>query len=305
MSPCRLVTFGVILDDLVFPDGRTAMGVLGGGGPQTAFGMRLPALAGWSDVSVGLVAGVGRDLPDSARAWMESAGIDLTGIQVSDLPTPRAWQLMEADGRRTQVWRVKSDVIGAQLRRTLDRIPTNYRLAQGFHLGVHPDEPDLEFIKHLRETGSPTISLELFKPAERLPSDVSLRSLCSVADIFSPNLLEARSLVGEGAPDEIARRLSDAGARIVALRMGADGSLVHDGAQLYHVPAVRTTVVDPTGAGNAYCGGFLAGYVLTGNALTAARYGAVAASFMVEQVGLPPINDRLREEANRRRTFDI
>jgi len=98
----------------------------------------------------------------------------------------------------------------------------------------------------------------------------------------------------------MARRLSDAGARIVALRMGAHGSLVHDGAQLYHVPTVRTTVVDPTGAGNAYCGGFLAGYIQTGDVLTAARYGAIAASFLVEQVGLPSVHERLRIEANKR-----
>ena len=64
----RLVAFGIILDDIVFPDGHTAMGTLGGGGPQTAFGMRLPALAGWIEqCQVGLVAGVGHDLSQSAR----------------------------------------------------------------------------------------------------------------------------------------------------------------------------------------------------------------------------------------------
>src|SRR5512136_230160 len=108
-----LVAFGIVIDDLVFPDGRTVMGVLGGGGPQTAFGMRLPALVGWTaTTTTGLVAGVGRDLPGEARAWLESAGIDLAGVQATDLPTPCAWQLMEADGRRTQVWRVTREVVG-------------------------------------------------------------------------------------------------------------------------------------------------------------------------------------------------
>ena len=71
-----LVAFGIILDDLVFPDGHTVTGTLGGGGPQTAFGMRLPALAGWTEESgdVGLVAGIGRDLPDSARVWLDCNG---------------------------------------------------------------------------------------------------------------------------------------------------------------------------------------------------------------------------------------
>ncbi len=307
-----LVAFGIIIDDLVFPDGHTAMGVLGGGGPQAAFGMRLPALAGWSDraTSVGLVAGVGRDLPDSASEWLESAGIDRTGVHLTDLPTPRAWQVLEADGRRTQIWRTKERVVGARLGRTLDHVPSRYHTAQGFHMGIHPQEPDLDFIRQLRalapsnrpmsDLRPSTISLELFKPADRPLTDAALRRLCSAADIFSPNLIEARSLVGNGSPDELARRLTDAGARITTLRMGADGSLVYDGIRLQRVPSVQTTVVDTTGAGNAYCGGFLAGYVQTGDVLTAARYGTVGASFLVEQVGLPPINDRLGRRANQR-----
>lgn len=306
-----LVAFGIILDDLVFPDGRTVMGVLGGGGPQTAFGMRLPALAGWTETAnVGLVAGVGHDLPGEARAWLESAGIDLAGVQATDLPTPRAWQLMEADGRRAQVWRVAGEVVGAQLARSLDRVPSGYRAAMGFHLGIHPDSPSLEFAHQLRTLPSfhraasglqfPTMSLELFKPADRPPGDAALRRLCSAADIFSPNRVEAHSLVGPAAPEELVRRLADAGARIVALRMGAEGSLVYDGAHIYHVPAIPVAVVDPTGAGNAYCGAFLARVVQTGDVLTAARWGAVAASFLIEQIGLPPINERLRTEANER-----
>ncbi len=307
---CHLVSFGIILDDLVFPDGRTAMGTLGGGGPQTAFGMRLPALAGWTEQGqVGLVAGVGDDLPPSARKWLESAGIDRTGVRETALPTPRAWQLLEADGRRTQVWRVQARVVGAQLGRSLEHIPASYRQARGFHLGIHPEAPDLEFIRQLRNLEPPTadgrpplVSLEPFKPADQPPTDTALRQLCSAADILSPNLTEARSLVGQAAPDELARRLGDAGARIVTLRMGAEGSLVRakeEGIAI-HMPAVPATVVDPTGAGNAYGGGFLAGYIQTGDLTTAARYAAIAASFLVEQVGLPPINDRLRDEANRR-----
>ena len=306
-----LVAFGIVLDDLVFPDGRTVMGVLGGGGPQTAFGMRLPALAGWTAAAnVGLVAGVGRDLPSGARAWLESAGIDLAGVSATHQPTPRAWQLMEADGRRTQVWRVAREVAGAQLAHSLDRVPSGYRAASGFHLGIHPDDPNLEFVRQLRALPShrgaasslryPVVSLEPFKPADHPPGDAALRRLCSAADIFSPNRVEAQSLVGRAAPEELARRLAEAGARIVALRLGAEGSLVYDGAHLYHVPAIPAAAIDPTGAGNAYCGGFLAGYIQTGDALTAAQWGTVAASFMVEQIGLPPINERLRTEANLR-----
>ena len=60
----NFITFSLIIDDIVFPDGQTAMGVLGGGGPQSAFGMKL-----WAD-RVGLVSGVGADLPPAALAFL-------------------------------------------------------------------------------------------------------------------------------------------------------------------------------------------------------------------------------------------
>jgi hypothetical protein len=227
--------------------------------------------------------------------------------------------MLERDGRRTQVWQVQGNVIGAQLGWTLDRVPASYRQAKGFHLGIHPDEPDIDFIDQLRHLplpgggrpgGGPILSLEPFKPADRPLSDAALRQLCTAADIFSPNIVEAQSLVGSGSPDELVRRLTDAGTSIVTLRMGPEGSLVYarSGAShlksakhlAVHVPAVPTNVIDPTGAGNAYCGGFLVGYILTGDVLTAARYGAVAASFLVEQVGLPEINEQLRTQAELR-----
>ncbi len=241
------------------------------------------------------------------RGWLRLC-IDLAGVRETELPTPRAWQMLESDGRRTQVWRVEGRVISAQLGRTLDHIPESYRQAKGFHLGIHPDEPDLDFIDQLRSMAGtgipayrPVISLEPFKPADRPPTDAALRQLCTAADIFSPNIAEAQSLVGGGTPDELVRRLADAGTSIVALRMGPEGSLVYSpNVPQIFVPAVPTDVIDPTGAGNAYCGGFLAGYVQTGDVLTAARYGAVAASFLVEQVGLPEINEQLRTQAELR-----
>lgn len=289
------VTFGLIIDDIVFPDGQTVMGILGGGGPQTAFGLKL-----WAG-QVGLVGGVGSDLPLAALAWLEASGIDTEGLRHStQWPTPRAWQILEADGRRTQVWRIPGPAIGAQLGRRMEHLPPNYRRARGFHLGVHPEEPDLNFINALRHTGA-DVSIEPFRPSLRPLSKLELRALVSAGQIFSPNEAEAESLVGPGEPLELIRRLAEAGAEIVALRQGEKGATVHRAAsgETWHIPAFETSVVDPTGAGNAFCGGFLAGWVQTGDLRLAGLYGVVAASFLVEQVGLPPAGPR-NEEAKRR-----
>jgi sugar/nucleoside kinase (ribokinase family) len=292
------ITFSLIIDDIVFPDGRTVMGILGGGGPQTAFGLRL-----WAE-RVGLCAGVGADFPPAAASWLAQIGIDTAGLRRSaQWPTIRAWQVLEADGRRTQVWRVPGPAIGAQLGRGVDKLPPAYRQARAFHLGVHPESPDLDFIRDLRAQGA-MVSVEPFRGPTRPLSGAELRALVSAGDVFSPNEAEARQLVGEGDALTLAYRLAEAGAAVVALRLGDAGALVQrrDTGETWRIPAAAVPVIDPTGAGNAFCGGFLAGWVQSGDIRLAGLYGVVAASFLVEQVGLPPAASihAFRVEAQRR-----
>ena len=116
------------------------------------------------------------------------------------------------------------------------------------------------------------------------------RAALPLVDIVSPNSLEARLIYGLDDPADLARAMLDDGARVVALRLGADGSLAARADQpgLIHLPAVTVAeIVDQTGAGNAYCGGFLAGWLATGgDLLAAACYGGTAASFALEVTGV-------------------
>lgn len=292
-SAIDYVSYSVILDDLVFPDGRTAMAVLGGSGPQTAFGMKLFA------ERVGLCGAAGHDFPADAQGWLDGMGIDCAGlVRYPHQPSLRAWQITEWDGRRIQVWRSLPHEIGEQLPLRLANIPASYRRARGFFYGVHPENPNLSVAHRLREAGM-VVGLEVFRHSDRVLSDADLRALASAAQILSPNQWEAETMLGVTEPEAQVRALADAGAELVALRMGAEGSLLFHKAtsQLVHLPAVPTTVVDPTGAGNAYCGGLMVGWVETGDLRLAGLYGAVAASFLVEQVGLPPLGRDYRAEA--------
>jgi sugar/nucleoside kinase (ribokinase family) len=64
-----------------------------------------------------------------------------------------------------------------------------------------------------------------------------------------------------------------------------EGSMLHEGNFARHVPAVPVTLVDPTGAGDAYRAGFLTAYARGYPPLTCCRIGTVCASFVVEKVG--------------------
>jgi ribokinase len=126
--------------------------------------------------------------------------------------------------------------------------------------------------------------------------------LLSLITVFLPSRQEARLLFGRDAPEDAARAFVAAGARVAVVKLGAEGSLVCEMGRsaVQHVPAVTVPVVDPTGAGDAFCGAFGVIYARSKDVLQAALYASVAASFVVERHGatsaLPP--DRL--EAQRR-----
>lgn len=280
----ELLAFGIIIDDIVFPEGYTRMGVLGGGGPQTAWGM---AAACGSGETVGLAAGVGADLEDTSLAPLRRAGINLDGVRTTEHPTPRAWQVVEFDGQRTQVWRVPPETLGAQLGRRWDVLPEHYQSARAAHWGIHPSENNwIAFAQELRARGM-RISIEPFRPPAEPLDDAALREMLAPCTVFSPNWHEAQRITGKTTYRAVLDRFREGGARILALRRGADGADVWnlESGEGVRVPAVQTEVVDVVGAGNAFCGALLAR--LDDGLAEAAIHASAAASYLVEQVGIP------------------
>ena len=128
---------------------RSSMGRLGGGGPQTLWGFQLQR---GQAARVGLAAGVGADLPADCRRWLEQNSIDTTGLVVHEgSSTPRAWQILEEDGRRHEIWRTPlTEQLVRMLRPPLPDLPPAYRLAGSYHVGVHPQDPSLPLLRELR-----------------------------------------------------------------------------------------------------------------------------------------------------------
>ena len=76
------------------------------------------------------------------------------------------------------------------------------------------------------------------------------------------------------------------GPKAVITTIGAKGSIIETRREAIHVkPAKPKNVSDPTGAGDAYRGGFLAGYLRGFDLLTCGQMGAVAAVYTVEKYG--------------------
>ncbi len=277
MTPTDYLAIGsIIIDDIVYPDGRASMGVLGGGGCHAAYGI---ALAGQRPGLVGLV---GEDLPPDIRARLD-ADFDTTGLTSTHHPQIRGWQIFEWNGVRNEIFRV--DVIEPFMVHPLADDPgIPFQAVRGLTL-----LREARFVESWRRR-FPDAAL-LWEPTRAFMLKADREAFLNGiphADIVSPNLHEAATMTGIDDALEIVRRLLEDGVKTAALRMGDRGSLVakQGDSQAHLIPAVALDVVaDQTGAGNTYCGGFLVGYVQTGDVVEAGCYGAAAASFALEHVG--------------------
>lgn len=277
-QPAYVCVGGIIIDDIVLPDGETRMAVLGGGATHAAAGMLI-----WGQ-RAGLVACAGFDLPKAARQRLER-DFDLRGVSWLDIPQARAWQLFEWDGRRTEIPRV--EIMDPFLAGALpDQVPAAYQAARGVHLLSNAASlPDwrAQFPE----------AILLWEPIQTFmtpTNSAAFRAALPQIDIVSPNWLEARQVYGHNSPEKLVQMMLDDGAPVAALRMGNTGSLVgqQGRAELLAVPPVPVpAIIDQTGAGNSYCGGFLVGWLEQGGDLVAATcYAAVAASFALEVTGV-------------------
>jgi 2-dehydro-3-deoxygluconokinase len=98
------------------------------------------------------------------------------------------------------------------------------------------------------------------------------------ADIALPSLDDATQLTGRSAPDAILDFYLALGARVVALKLGKDGSVVATPERRERVAPFRVSAVDATGAGDAFDGAFLAEYLRQSDPFAAARFANVAAA---------------------------
>lgn len=131
----------------------------------------------------------------------------------------------------------------------------------------------------------------IFNPAPAERFDDALYGLC---DYVTPNESEAALLTGiEVKKVDDARKAGDAflakGAGTALITLGEAGALLHSRSHSVLVPAFKAgPVVETTGAGDAFNGGFAAALAEGASPLEAARFGAAVAGISVTRAGTAP-----------------
>ncbi|HET9314080.1 MAG TPA: carbohydrate kinase family protein [Vicinamibacteria bacterium] len=275
MTPDLVVLGNLLVDDIVFTDGRTRMGEAGG---ATLYGAATATL--W-EARVGIASLRGPEYPQRVLDALAERGADLSGV--TTLPANlRTWLLYEG-GRRRLVHHLDSPS-HTQASPVPDGIPSAWRSARAFHLAPMPLPVQHELVGSL--SGGPgLVSLDPHDPIETRSLD-AWRPVLDRTDVLWLGR-EELELGREDDPLPTLRALAGGRLRSILWKRGPRGGWLYDvGADRLEAWTPRTTaVVDPTGAGDAFAVGFLCGILAGEPPARALARAVVSASFAIEDWG--------------------
>lgn len=276
----RLLSIGnCTIDSVVLPGGEPLHRLFGGDSVYAAVGAAL-----WG-VDVGLVSAVGDDYPREWFVLLEEHGISTGAVTRVGVPHALvAPMTYDEEGERhdggAELTTAERLAMWRQFSPVPDQLSDESSSVDAVHLASMPIDRQDGFLELFAGRG-PLISIDLpWWPDMYAPGELPRIELASVVLL---SVAEAHGHFPGRSMDWVGRELLSRGAKIVAVKIGARGSLVFlpDRAGGRPMPAMTVPLVDPTGAGDAYCGGFLTGLAETGDADVAAMYGTVSASFII------------------------
>jgi sugar/nucleoside kinase (ribokinase family) len=305
-SLLSFIIAGQLRRNYILPPGqKPCLDVPGGSLLYTAAGLGV-----W-DKGIGLIGRVGEDYPQEWVEQLSRRGFDRRGIHV----LPESLDLRYFAAYPDPVTRLNDNPVAQFASRglpfpkaLLDYTPTPQPLDSRIHMtsisirvsDIPADYLDataahicpIDFLTHsllpptFRQGHIQTITLDpspgYMNPVfwDDIPAIVTGLTAFLTSEEKLRNLFQGRS------EDlwEMAETIAGYGCEIVVIKRGQAGQLLYSHADRsrWNVPAYPGTIADPTGAGDAFCGGFLAGYRRKYDPLQAVLYGNISASLVME-----------------------
>ncbi|KAL9060155.1 MAG: hypothetical protein Q9162_000769 [Coniocarpon cinnabarinum] len=308
---CTLGMF--IIDEIHFqPPKEPVFDILGGAGPYAALGARLLSPESLSG-SIGWIVDAGSDFPTELRQIIASWRTSCLIRETPERLTTRAWNGYGSNERRSFRYTTP------KLRLDHESLSDNLLLSRSFHIISSPArcKNEIQGILERRAKASSTPPVFLWEPA---PDTCVPEELANCLDtlkhvqVVSPNHAELCSFFGKegnlnsGEVDRAAIEQCSAnwvqsgigpdGKGFLIVRAGATGCYLASKDTCSWMPAYHQSsskVVDPTGGGNTFLGGVAACLARVKSPADikalheAAAWGSVAASYAIEQVGMPAL----------------
>jgi ribokinase len=170
---------------------------------------------------------------------------------------------------------------------TLDEVNTRYASrAQFLHLTSFVGDQSFQTQKKLLDALPDSVKVSFDPGALYARRDyVTLEPILKRTYVLMPNALELGLLTGKLDYCQAADLMVGRGVKIVAVKLGADGCYVTDGRERHLIEPFNVQVADTTGAGDAFCAGFLYGLITEKSLEECGRLGNFVASRCVMQMG--------------------
>ncbi|CAN7265247.1 ribokinase [Devosia sp. LjRoot16] len=236
-----------------------------------------------------MITRIGRDtFGDMAQKAWAADGIDISAVAIDDqLPTGAAFIFVSTETGNNAII-VES---GAAAKLSPADVAAAESVIRGSKVLItqfeQPVETAIAGLSLARQHGVITI----LNPAPALPVDDAIYALC---DYVTPNETEAATLTGlrvETEADALAaaREFVRRGAKNALITLGEKGALLHGEAGTHMVPAFKVEkVVETTGAGDAFNGGFAVALAEGQSPVDAIRFGCATAGLSVQKPGTAP-----------------
>lgn len=293
MKKSGVAILGIYVADLAFRASRQpamgetilgtsfAMGPGGKGSNQTVAAARAGA-------KVTFITKLGKDdFGDRALAMYAKEGVTVRAEQVSDNSTGAAYIFVQ-DGTGANAIIV---VAGAAGTISVADVEANRDAIENAAVFMTQLEQPIPAAVRALEIAKAAGTITIFNPAPAAKLDDSIYRFC---DYATPNESEASMLSGVEVVDVAsARKAADAllakGVGTVLITLGGQGSLLHGKDFSIHTPIFSAgKVVDTTGAGDAFNGGFAAALAEGASPQDAARFGSATAGISVTRPGTAP-----------------
>jgi sugar/nucleoside kinase (ribokinase family) len=169
-------------------------------------------------------------------------------------------------------------------------IPPDYLNAQAVHICPLDYQTASSLSSNFRQAAVTTLTLDPSTAFMTVNALEDVRILVQGLTAFLPCEEELRALFWGRTNDlwQMAEAVGEFGCEFIIVKRGAHGQMLYDSVskKKWEIPAYPARVKDALGAGDSFCGGFLAGYQKTYDPLRGVLYGCVSASLTIEGSGV-------------------
>jgi len=295
-APSLIIVGQITIDDVVPPFPGPWQRQIGGSSLYALAGARL-----WLDIDrIGLLARLGYDYPFDVETLIRELGMRHLALRRFASEHLIEWLIYEPDGSRRSLPRNTALLdIGAegehspqpylerllQIAPSFDELPSEWLPARALHLcpqvGTRHRDSLTAWSREVE-----WISVDPSPHYGRMMDIEQLTQHLRGANAFLPSEQEIRPLLAHSTPEQLALELNAKGLDEVLFKRAQQSIIVCTDGEVSEVPVQPVRVIDPTGAGDAFCGAYAACRVLDLTPVESARRAAATAALVVQCRGV-------------------